>query len=858
MKRQLVHIGLGTVVLAATPAFSPKAFCDDLRQQLFFLGTSPIDGGDSWKPVPLELSAAMEESPVVDLTDGGSGDFFGALLEDGRVYMWGRNDYGQCDVPEGVGNADNPVRSLATGRQHSISLQADGQVATWGNTVDLQPPTELLNSLPPLVDVFAGVDFSGGLIEDGRLITWGRSDRFPASSTDYPYTAVWDPSLQSGNPGIRATKAVAGDYGILVAFNNGQGDSFGSFSCNANFSQGPDVVDMYASLGRWAFVRSDGSLLDVRRSSVSCTTYSETDSNLQVCGGDAYSLGGSGSSFGYQVTLQRDGSLRYSGTNQAGYPGFPSGLRLDIESEIALGASAYQAVASGVPVVENIDTGAFYPTISEALTAAINGQEIYAIESLVTGDVLDFYDRPVMVASRGEILVPANEGWTLAGSARLGSFDATRIEGGLQVAANAAVSLTPNRGGEVPFAIEVETGGRLSLNNNSALQVTAETDILIDGEANLSSNAILFNDVGGGIEVSATGELVALDANIRMASLVVSDDASGRGRGFCLESTFDVGHTTLAGGVLNLLDGTIIGDVTVDQGLAHGGSLNASGTIFGNAFIAGGRVTSLDDLVIVGDLINGADGVVAVQVGTLYVTGGVVNEGQIYGEVVGAPGFMGGGQTAPGDGMTIAGDLVLGPDASIRFSEPLWRITLGGDFDVAITSPSQFELIGSTLRLDGASGGIQHVEATSRDLGPESLAFSDPPPGVSLIRELQVASEAVIVDQHVNGGGKQARTEAIYAARLEVEAGASLTLGDHILYCTEAQIDGTVDRPENIVVVSILPDPDFNNDGIVNGADLAFILAFWGSNDPDVDLNGDGIVSAADLGILLSAWGPLS
>jgi hypothetical protein len=260
--------------------------------------------------------------------------------------------------------------------------------------------------------------------------------------------------------------------------------------------------------------------------------------------------------------------------------------------------------------------------------------------------------------------------------------------------------------------------------------------------------------------------------------------------------------------------------------------------------------------VVVGDLYNQPDGVVAVQVGTLYVTGGVVNQGQIYGEVVGAPGFQGGGQTAPGDGMTIAGDLELGPDASIRFSEPLWRITLGGDFDVAITTPSQFELIGSTLRLDGSSGGVQHMEATSRDIGPEPLAFSDPPAGVSLIRELIIGSETVIVDQHHNGGGKATGLEAIYASRLEVEPGASLTLGDHILYCTEVQINGEVDHPENIVVVSILPDPDFNNDGFVNGADLAFFLAFWGSSDPDVDLNGDGTVGAADLGILLSAWEP--
>ncbi|MCP4836551.1 MAG: hypothetical protein GY895_17490 [Phycisphaera sp.] len=374
---------------------------------------------------------------------------------------------------------------------------------------------------------------------------------------------------------------------------------------------------------------------------------------------------------------------------------------------------------------------------------------------------------------------------------------------------------------------------------------------------NLSTDSVLFNDIGGGIEIGSNGELMAIDANLRVGSLDVLADSAGRGSAFCLGSTFDVEQTSIAGGILNVLGGTVIGDVAVDAGTDADGTFNASGTIFGDLDVIDGRATSLDDLVIVGDLFNRVDGVVAVQVGTLFVTGGIANEGQIYGEVVGAPGFMGGGSTSQGDGLAIAGDLTLGPDASIRFSEPLWQISLGGDFDVAITSPSQFELLGSTLRLDGSSGETQHFEATSLDIGPDPLAFTDPPAGVSLIRELKIVSQTgvTVVDQHLNGGGKSNAREAIYASRLEVAEGASLVLGEHILYCTEADIDGTVDHPDQIVVVSILPDPDFNDDGLVNGADLAFILAFWGTNDPDVDLNGDGMVTAADLGILLGAWG---
>ena len=44
-------------------------------------------------------------------------------------------------------------------------------------------------------------------------------------------------------------------------------------------------------------------------------------------------------------------------------------------------------------------------------------------------------------------------------------------------------------------------------------------------------------------------------------------------------------------------------------------------------------------------------------------------------------------------------------------------------------------------------------------------------------------------------------------------------------------------------------DPDFDNDQVVNAADLAYFKTNFFSSDPDADLNGDGIVNAADLAI---------
>ena len=45
-------------------------------------------------------------------------------------------------------------------------------------------------------------------------------------------------------------------------------------------------------------------------------------------------------------------------------------------------------------------------------------------------------------------------------------------------------------------------------------------------------------------------------------------------------------------------------------------------------------------------------------------------------------------------------------------------------------------------------------------------------------------------------------------------------------------------------------DPDFNNDNVINAADLAYLKSRFFSSDPNADLNGDGFVNAADLSIL--------
>ena len=50
-------------------------------------------------------------------------------------------------------------------------------------------------------------------------------------------------------------------------------------------------------------------------------------------------------------------------------------------------------------------------------------------------------------------------------------------------------------------------------------------------------------------------------------------------------------------------------------------------------------------------------------------------------------------------------------------------------------------------------------------------------------------------------------------------------------------------------------DGDRDGNGVVNGNDLAIVLASWGSDNPASDINGDGNTDGIDLASILATWG---
>lgn len=113
------------------------------------------------------------------------GNHSGAITEDGSLYMWGNNYYGQLgdgtivDRQIPVKILDHVV-SFSLGWDHSGAITEDGCLYMWGNnkngklgdgtTIDRSKPVKVLEHV---VSISLGGTHSGAITEDGDLYMWG-------------------------------------------------------------------------------------------------------------------------------------------------------------------------------------------------------------------------------------------------------------------------------------------------------------------------------------------------------------------------------------------------------------------------------------------------------------------------------------------------------------------------------------------------------------------------------------------------------------------------------------------------------------------------------------------------------------
>jgi alpha-tubulin suppressor-like RCC1 family protein len=160
-----------------------------------------------------------------------------ALLADGTIAAWGRNDYGQTDVPSCLTN----VVAISAGKRHNLALRADGTVAAWG--LDSSGQVTVPDGLTNVVAIAAGLQHSLALKTDGSVTGWGSASLF---------------TLPSGLSNVVAISA--GELHNLALKRDGTVVAWGLGSMAVLPKDLGDVVAVSASEFHSLALRSDGTV----------------------------------------------------------------------------------------------------------------------------------------------------------------------------------------------------------------------------------------------------------------------------------------------------------------------------------------------------------------------------------------------------------------------------------------------------------------------------------------------------------------------------------------------------------------------------------------------------------------------
>jgi hypothetical protein len=220
-----------------------------------------------------------------------------ALMRNGTVIAWGRNDYGQTDVP---GNLTD-VKFIAAGHPHSLAVKSNGTVVAWG--LNSSGETNVPPGLSGVAAVAAGGNHTVALREDGSLAAWGANN---SGQTTIP----------PGLTGVRAIGAgvahtvVLKSNGTVVAWGlNGEGQT----NVPAGLS---GVMAVAAGNLHTVALMSNGTVVAWGRNV-------EGQTNVPVGLSNVIAIA---AGYGHNLALKADGTVAAWGYNFQGQTTIPAGL----------------------------------------------------------------------------------------------------------------------------------------------------------------------------------------------------------------------------------------------------------------------------------------------------------------------------------------------------------------------------------------------------------------------------------------------------------------------------------------------------------------------------------------------------
>ncbi|MCK7488537.1 MAG: hypothetical protein MZU97_25865 [Bacillus subtilis] len=163
------------------------------------------DGTTTHRSTPVEITARFNLSGGETICHVSLGNqHSAALTSTGRIFTWGRNEYGQLgdgtstnqSTPVEITarfslSAGETITQVSLGGDRSAALTSTGRFFTWGSngfgrlgdgtTTNRFTPVEItsnfvLSAGETITQVSLGIDHSSALTSTGRIFTWGSND----------------------------------------------------------------------------------------------------------------------------------------------------------------------------------------------------------------------------------------------------------------------------------------------------------------------------------------------------------------------------------------------------------------------------------------------------------------------------------------------------------------------------------------------------------------------------------------------------------------------------------------------------------------------------------------------------------
>jgi hypothetical protein len=237
-------------------------------------------------------------SNVVAIAAGG----FQSLLLEANGTLWTAGEYLEHErafVPPGL----TDVIAIAAGQDHSLALLANGTVRAWGDSFsNHQPPP----GLSEVTSITAGLGFSVALKTDQTVVAWGTSRYHPNfGQTNLPFGLANVSAISAGG---YHTLALRTD-GTVVAWG---ADGYGQSTVPAGLNH---VVAIAAGFTHSLALRSDGTVV-----AWGDNQFGQLGQLATLTDVIAVSAGG-GSAPSHSLALRTDGSLWAWGANAQGQLG---------------------------------------------------------------------------------------------------------------------------------------------------------------------------------------------------------------------------------------------------------------------------------------------------------------------------------------------------------------------------------------------------------------------------------------------------------------------------------------------------------------------------------------------------------